>query len=114
MDTHMTMKIGLLVGLGIFPTLALAQGEPDALEACYQQPDGAPRLACFNQEMKRRQAADATANVGMPSSTPLTGPPPKTAAQPPKSAATANTGKAPEDTVGLQGSALRSKLTVKA
>jgi hypothetical protein len=84
----MTKTIGLIIGLGLFSSLALAQSKQDPLEACYQQPDGAPRLACFNREMQRRQAATAT--------TPATG---STAATP-----------APPDTVGLQGSELRKKL----
>jgi hypothetical protein len=40
----MTKTISLVIGLGLFSTLALAQSKQDPLEACYQQPDGAPRL----------------------------------------------------------------------
>ncbi len=76
----MTKTIGLVIGLGLFSTLALAQNGQDPLEACYQQPDGAPRLACFNREMQRRQATTTSG---------------ATAATPPAPAA---------DTVGLQGS----------
>ena len=81
----MTRTMGLLISLGLFSSLALAQSKPDPLEACYQQPDGAPRLACFNREMQRRQAAGSTS---VPS----------------------GDAKVAADTVGLQGSALRKKL----
>jgi hypothetical protein len=89
----MTKTIGLLIGLGLFSTLALAQSKQDPLEACYQQPDGAPRLACFNREMQRRQAATASATIPAPTPAPA-----------------ATEKKPADDTVGLQGSALRKKL----
>jgi hypothetical protein len=88
----MTKTIGLVIGLGLFSTLALAQSKQDPLEACYQQPDGAPRLACFNREMQRRQAATAAG------------------AAPASAGAAATSGATAADTVGLQGSALRKKL----
>jgi hypothetical protein len=88
----MTKTIGLVIGLGLFSTLALAQSKQDPLEACYQQPDGAPRLACFNREMQRRQAATAAG------------------AAPATASAAATSGATVADTVGLQGSALRKKL----
>jgi hypothetical protein len=81
----MTRSMGLLISLGLFSSLALAQSRPDPLEACYEQPDGAPRLACFNREMQRRQAAGSTT-------------------------VPAGDAKVVADTVGLQGSALRKKL----
>lgn len=87
----MTRTMGLLISLGLFSSLAMAQSKPDPLEACYQQPDGAPRLACFNREMQRRQAAAA-------SGTPTTPAAPAASAKMPA-----------DDTVGLQGSALRKK-----
>jgi hypothetical protein len=96
----MTKNLGLLISLGFFSTVALAQGKPDPLEACYQQPDGAPRLACFNKEMQHRQGAAAS---GRP--IPPTG---ATAIAP--SAPVAAASKPAADTVGLQGSALRKKL----
>lgn len=94
----MTKTMGLIISLGFFSTLALAQGKPDPLEACYQQPDGAPRLACFNREMQRRQAA-----VSSPSGVTASAPLAVAAAITPLPAA------AP-DTVGMQGSELRKKL----
>jgi hypothetical protein len=96
----MIKTMGALIVLGLFSTLALAQNKPDPLEACYQQPDGAPRLACFNREMQRRQAATAGTTA-----TPATG---TTAVAP--AAPAAVTRKAADDTVGLQGSELRKKL----
>jgi hypothetical protein len=98
----MTKGICLTIGLGLLSTLALAQGKPDPLEACYQQPDGAPRLACFNREMQRRQSAAAPATATAP------------AAGAPSAAPTAapavSDRQVAADTVGLQGSALRRKL----
>ncbi len=92
MTTH---RIGRVIGLALFSTLALAQTKQDPLEACYQEPDGAPRLACFNREMQRRQATGTTATVAAPV-TPL----------PP--AATADN--AAKDTVSPQGSEPHEKL----
>lgn len=86
---------GLIISLGLVATLTLAQGRPDPLEACYQQPDGAPRLACFNKEMQRRQAA-AAAGAGT--------------APAPAAAPTVSAKKPADDNVGLQGSDLRRKL----
>jgi hypothetical protein len=98
-------KTGLFIGLGLLSTLALGQAKPDPLEACYQQPDGAPRLACFNREMQRRQAAAApAAAAGAAASAPGT---PNLAAAP---APAPSEAKVAADTVGLQGSALRKKL----
>jgi hypothetical protein len=94
----MTKTIGLVIGLGLFSTVALAQSKQDPLEACYQQPDGAPRLACFNREMQRRQAAPAS---GATATTPAPAPAPPAAATAKKPA---------DDTVGLQGNELRKKL----
>jgi hypothetical protein len=90
----MTKTTGLIISLGLFSTLALSQARPDPLEACYQQPDGAPRLACFNREMQRRQASGSTT---APAAAATPAPPP-------------GDGKVAADTVGLQGSALRKKL----
>jgi len=87
----MTKTIGLVIGLGLFSAVALTQNKQDPLEACYQQPDGAPRLACFNREMQRRQAA--TAAGAAPTAPPAV-----------------SDRKVAADTVGLQGSALRKKL----
>jgi hypothetical protein len=99
----MTKTMGLLISLGVFSTLAPAQSKPDPLEACYQQPDGAPRLACFNREMQRRQAAGSAAVPAGAAAT--TASHSSTAAAPP-----AGDAKVAADTVGLQGSALRKKL----
>lgn len=98
-----TKRIGLLIGLGLFCVHALAQGQPDPLEACYQQPDGAPRLACFNREMQHRKAAVAAGATASP-------PAAVTAASPPAAAPAATTGTPAADTVGLSGSQLRKKL----
>ena len=106
----MTKTIGLVIGLGLLSTLAFAQNRQDPLEACYQQPDGAPRLACFNREMQRRQAAAATAAVTGNAAAPASGagitPPAPAPTVPPA----AHDRKVAADTVGLQGSALRKKL----
>jgi hypothetical protein len=100
----MTKTMGLLISLAFFSTLALAQGKPDPLEACYQQPDGAPRLACFNREMQRRQsAASTTVHAGAAATIA-----PSTAAATP--APPGGDTNVAADTVGLQGSALRKKL----
>jgi hypothetical protein len=101
----MTRTMGLLISLGLFSSLALAQSKPDPLEACYQQPDGAPRLACFNREMQRRQAAGSTTVPAGGAAT--TARQSSTAAAP---AAPVSDAKVAADTVGLQGSALRKKL----
>jgi hypothetical protein len=98
----MIRTVGLVVGLGLFSTLAWAQGTPDPLEACYQQPDGAPRLACFNAEMQRRQAAAGPGSTAVPAAGGV-------AAAPAKAPAVTEAQVA-ADTVGLQGSALRRKL----
>jgi hypothetical protein len=95
----MTKTIGLIIGLGLLSTQVVAQGKPDPLEACYQQPDGAPRLACFNREMQRRQGAAPAA--GAAATTPAPAPASPSAAAQKKLA---------DDTVGLQGSDLRKKL----
>ena len=84
----MTKTIGLAVVLFLFPVICLAQSNQDPLEACYQGPDGAVRLACFNREMQRRHAAAA------PATRAPQGPPPAPA----------------EDNVGLHGAELRKKL----
>jgi hypothetical protein len=62
----MTRYIGLTMTLVGLATLAGAQGTPDQLEACYQKPDGAPRLACFNDEMQRRRALAPAATAAVP------------------------------------------------
>jgi hypothetical protein len=101
----MTRTMGLLISLGLFSSPALAQGKPDPLEACYQQPDGAPRLACFNLEMQRRRAAGSTTVPAGGATT--------NAHQSSTAAAPATPGgdaKVAADTVGLQGGALRKKL----
>ena len=101
----MTKTMGLLISLGFFSTLTLAQGKPDPLEACYQQPDGAPRLACFNREMQRRQAAGSpTVHAGAAATTAPSSAAAATAASP------AGDARVAADTVGLQGGALRKKL----
>lgn len=89
----MAKTIGLMIALGVLTMMARVQAAQDPLEACYQQPDGAPRLACFDKEMQRRHAASA-ATAAAPAATPA----PAVATNP------------PADTVGLQGSALRKKL----
>ena len=82
--------------LALIPAIACAQGNADPMEACYQKPDGAARLACFNQEMQRRHPGAAPAAVA---------PQPAAATVAPASRA-----QSADDTVGLQGSALRRAL----
>lgn len=81
--------------LAILPTLVLGQSTQDPMEVCYQKPDGAVRLECFNQEMQRRHAAghQAAAVVAAPTvSSPM-----------------ASARKPVDDTVGLQGAQLHKK-----
>jgi hypothetical protein len=103
----MTKTIGALIGLGLFSTVALAQSKQDPLEACYQQPDGAPRLACFNREMQRRQAATAATGKATAPAAGAVGTLPAPA---PTAPPAVSDRKVAADTVGLQGSALRKKL----
>ena len=103
----MTKTMGLLISLGFFSTLALAQSKLDPLEACYQQPDGAPRLACFNREMQRRQAAGSTR---IPAAAAATTAPQSATGATATAAPPAGDAKVAADTVGLQGGALRKKL----
>lgn len=56
---EMTKLIGVLFGFGLLATPVLLPAAPDPFEACYQLPDGAPRLACFNREMQRRHGGGA-------------------------------------------------------
>jgi len=95
----MVKTIGLMFGVGLFSTLATAQSTQDPLAACYQQPDGAPRLACFNKEMQRRQAASTA------SSATTAAPVASAAASAPPVVKTNS-----DENVGLQGEALRKKL----
>lgn len=55
----MTKFLGVVFGLGLLTAPALLPAAPDPFEACYQLPDGAPRLACFNREMQRRHGGGA-------------------------------------------------------
>jgi hypothetical protein len=102
----MAKTISLVIALGLFSILAHAQGAQDPLEACYQLPDGAPRLACFDKEMQRRHASGTTAAAASPA--PIAAP--ATPAVPATAAAAASTRSSADDTVGLQGGALRKKL----
>ena len=68
----MTKFIGVLLGLGLLATPVLLPAAPDPLEACYQLPDGAPRLACFNREMQRRHSGGANAPATHSSGTSVT------------------------------------------
>jgi hypothetical protein len=90
----MRRTIGFLVMTSLAATAA-AQPPADPLEACAQKADASARLACFDQEMQRRHATNATpaAPVGKAAPAP---------------AAAAPTSK-PADTVGLAGSQLRKK-----
>ncbi|MEJ0007437.1 MAG: hypothetical protein WDM77_14000 [Steroidobacteraceae bacterium] len=88
----MVRTLCLLLALGYLSTGAAAQSAADPMELCYQEPDGAPRLACFNHEMQRRHAAGA----------------PAVAVTSPNTVAVAKARAA--DTVGFQGADLRKKL----
>lgn len=70
----MTKIIGVLFGLGLLATPVLLSAAPDPLEACYQLPDGAPRLACFNREMERRHSGGAIKRAPGASATPASAP----------------------------------------
>ena len=65
----MTKFVGVLFGLGLLATPVLLPAAPDPLEACYQLPDGAPRLACFNREMQRRHSGGAITRAPAASAT---------------------------------------------
>jgi hypothetical protein len=104
--SDMVKTIALLAGLSLFSTGAAAQGTQDPLEACYQGPDGAPRLECFNREMRRRHAADSAA-AAAPAASPAAA---ATPARPAMTAPSAAANPPAVDTVGLQGADLRRKL----
>jgi hypothetical protein len=102
----MAKTISLVIALGLYSVLARAQAIQDPLEACYQQPDGAPRLACFDKEMQRRHASGTKAAATNPAPAAA----PAAPAGPATPALTGSAKSPPDDTVGLQGSALRKKL----
>ncbi len=109
----MRRTIGFLLATA-FSAAAAAQPAPDPLEACYQKPDGAARLACFDQEMQRRHATGAPqkapANTAAPAARAPDAP---LAARPSVQKETAGPGTATshvDDNVGLEGAQLRKKL----
>src|ERR1700728_107390 len=53
---HATLGALWLLSFGLFPKIALTQDSSDPMEICFRMSDSAARLACFDSEMRRRDA----------------------------------------------------------
>ena len=80
-----------LLSFGLLPTLALTQETSDPMEQCFSVSDSTARLACFDQEMRRRHAA-----TSVPA-------PPALSASSTAATLTPAPSKAADDTIGLDG-----------
>jgi len=113
------------VAATLLSAVAIAQSSPDPFEACAQKSDATARLACFDQEMQRRHATNATRpapTVSVPPAALAPAPPPSApamssaapgppAAAPAVSASPATSAAAHVDeNAGLSGPTLRKKL----
>jgi hypothetical protein len=105
-----------------FSVIAAAQAPTDPLEACAQKTDATARLACFDQEMKRRHAVGTSAAGAVSTGAASAAPAAHAAAAPAKavapetpragqsaSAQQAASASHAEENIGLQGSELRKR-----